>query len=207
MIRDAEPATGGITQPAGETAGQAPGQPPRESRAVRHGRVWTFALGAALVGLDQLLKALVTALLPAGGAEVGPLFDLRHVTNAGINFGLFADHPQLVLAATLAVGAGFVAYVIARPPRGWWPLAGFALLLGGGAGNAVDRLRLGAVVDYLNITPFVGYLNFADLAIGAGVLMLVIDSFWLGPRRRAVRHPGEKPAPHLIRDRDPGPSR
>ena len=40
----------------------------------------------------------------------------------------------------------------------------------------MDRFRLGAVFDYLNITPFVGYLNLADLAIGAGVILLLLDA-------------------------------
>ena len=51
----------------------------------------------------------------------------------------------------------------------------------------IDRLRLGAVFDYLNIAPFVGYLNFADLAIGAGLIVLVADS--LRERRPTARPP------------------
>ena len=82
----------------------------------------------------------------------------------------------MVLALTLIIGVSFAAYVVARPPQRWTTVGGFALLLGGGFGNVADRFRLGAVFDFLNITPFVGYLNLADLAIGAGVILLLLDA-------------------------------
>ena len=92
-------------------------------------------------------------------------------------------------------------------------MAAFALLLGGAFGNVIDRLRLGAVFDYLNIAPFVGFLNFADLAIGAGLILLVADS--LRERRPPANPPdadenGSPPpgaaagTPGAIRTRAPG---
>ncbi len=142
----------------------------------RHARLWTFGLGLTVTGLDQAIKLIVDAVLPRGGATVGPLFTLRRVSNPGINFGWFSDHPAPILAATVAIALAFAVYVAARPPQRWWLVTAFALLLGGAVGNVIDRLRLGAVFDYLNITPFVGFLNLADLAIGAGLILLVVDS-------------------------------
>jgi signal peptidase II len=155
----------------------------RPTAGQRPGRFWTFALAAFVLGVDQLVKGILAARLPAEGAQVGPLFRFRPVENQGINFGLFADHPVIILAGTLAVGVGFCAYVLWRPPPNWWSVTGFGLMLGGGFGNVLDRLRLGAVFDYLNITPFVGYLNFADLAIGAGIIVLIVDALFLRGRR------------------------
>lgn len=144
------------------------------SPAVR--RLLTFGLGAVVAALDQVVKAVVDSVLPPWGATVGPLFDFQRVYNPGVNFGLLSDYPQVVIVATLVIGVGFAIYVLRRPPRRWATIGGFALLLGGGFGNLIDRFRLGAVFDYLNITPFVGYLNLADLAIGAGVILLLLDT-------------------------------
>ena len=139
-------------------------------------RLATFSLAIAVLALDQFLKEVIRRTLPAGGASVSPLFDFQRVRNAGVNFGLLSDYPQLVLVLTGTIGLVLLGYMIARPPRHWWTVTGFALLLGGGFSNVVDRIRLGWVFDYLNIYPFVGYLNLADLAIGAGVIVLVLEA-------------------------------
>ncbi len=139
-------------------------------------RLLTFGLGAVVAALDQLVKAVVDSVLPPWGGTVGPLFDFQRVYNPGVNFGLLSDFPQAVIAATLIIGVGFAAHALLRPPERWTTIGGFALLLGGGFGNLIDRFRIGAVFDYLNITPFVGYLNLADLAIGAGVILLLLDA-------------------------------
>ncbi len=148
----------------------------------------TFGLGLAVTALDQAIKLVVDAVLPRGGATIGPVFTLQRVSNPGINFGLLGDHPAPILAATVAIGVGFAVYVAARPPRRWWLVVAFALLVGGAFGNVIDRLRFGAVFDYLNIAPFVGFLNFADLAIGAGLIVLIADSL------RERRPPATRPA-------------
>ena len=139
-------------------------------------RLLTFGLGAVVAVLDQVVKVVVDNVLPPWGGTVGPLFDFQRVYNPGVNFGLLSDFPQAVIAATLIIGIGFAAYALLRPPERWPTIGGFALLLGGGFGNLIDRFRIGAVFDYLNITPFVGYLNLADLAIGAGVILLLLDA-------------------------------
>ena len=152
--------------------------PPSEGQSPAVRRVLTFGLAGLVATLDQVVKLVVDNVLPPWGATVEPLFDFQRVYNPGVNFGLFSDYPQVVVVATLVIGVGFAAYVLRRPPQRWATIGGFALLLGGGFGNLVDRFRLGAVFDYLNITPFVGYLNLADLAIGAGVILLLLDAMF-----------------------------
>ncbi len=169
----------------------------RRSHASR-ARLWTFGLALAITGLDQAIKLVVDAVLPRGGSTIGPVFTFQRISNPGINFGLLRDHPAPILIATVAIGVGFAAYVAARPPRRWWLVAAFALLLGGAVGNVIDRVRLGAVFDYLNIAPFVGFLNFADLAIGAGLILLIADSL------RGRRPPATQPAADEDRAAPPG---
>ena len=143
---------------------------------IRRPRVTTFLLAFTVTLLDQAIKILVNQLLPPKGLSLAPFFDFQRVYNPGVNFGFLADRPAIVMGITLAIGIGCVGYVLLQPPTGWWTVSGFSLLLGGGFGNLADRLRIGAVFDYLNITPFVGYLNLADLAIGCGVLLLVLEA-------------------------------
>lgn len=131
-----------------------------------------------MIALDQTVKLLVDTVLPPEGARVARLFDFQRVYNPGINFGAFRDYPTAVLIGTIVVGVAFLAYVWRRPPRSVLAIVGLGILLGGGLGNLIDRVRLGAVFDYLNITPFIGYLNLADLAIGAGVIALVVETIW-----------------------------
>ncbi len=166
-----------------EDPGRRVPDPDRPRRFVADSRLWTFALAAAIFGLDQITKTIVDAVLPIDGAQVGPIFHFDRIHNSGINFGLFRDFPVVILIATTVVGVAFVVYVLVRPPSRWWTVIGFGLLIGGGFGNVYDRLRIGAVFDFLNITPFVGYLNLADLAIGAGIILLVIEAFLPGRRR------------------------
>ena len=146
---------------------------------IRRPRVTTFLLAFTVTLLDQAIKILVNQLLPPKGLSLAPFFDFQRVYNPGVNFGFLADRPAIVMGITLAIGIGCVGYVWLQPPTRWWTVSGFSLLLGGGFGNLADRLRIGAVFDYLNITPFVGYLNLADLAIGCGVLLLVLEALLL----------------------------
>jgi len=153
--------------------------PPHGSTKARKKLTMTFLLAFTVTILDQAIKLLVDQSLPPNGLSLAPFFDFQRVYNPGVNFGLLADRPTVVLAVTLAIGIGCVGYVLLQPPSRWWTVSGFSLLIGGGFGNLVDRLRTGAVFDYLNITPFVGYLNLADLAIGCGVLLLVLEALLL----------------------------
>ena len=142
-------------------------------------RTITFLFAFTVTLLDQAIKLLIDQSLPRNGLSLAPFFDFQRVYNPGVNFGLLADHPTIVMGITLAIGIGCVGYVLLQPPERWWTVTSFSLLLGGGFGNLVDRFRTGAVFDYLNITPFVGYLNLADLAIGCGVLFLVLEALQL----------------------------
>ncbi len=93
-------------------------------------------------------------------------------------FGFFPGGGALVLAATFAALALVLAYFVRHPERPWlWLPTG--LLLGGAVGNLIDRLRDGAVTDFVKV-PLWPAFNVADMAITVGVLALL----WVleGPR-------------------------
>jgi signal peptidase II len=146
---------------------------------------WARALGvvAAVVAADQVTKALVRGSLRVGDREDLALgFDLVHVRNRGIAFGLFSDGGVALTALTFAALALLVGYFAWHPAR---PLLWLAtgLMLGGAVGNLVDRARLGAVTDFLD-PPWWPAFNVADSAITVGVLILLLAMERPRPQRR-----------------------
>ena len=140
------------------------------------GRAWRLA--AALCGLvvvlDQAAKAAVEAHLVLGERVevVGPL-ELALSHNSGVAFGLAAGGGVgLVLLTALALGV--VAAVFARNSTrpGIWVAAG--LLAGGALGNLADRIRAGAVTDYVVVGSWPAF-NLADAAVACGVLLLALS--------------------------------
>jgi signal peptidase II len=137
-------------------------------------RAWSLAgaLAAVVLAADQIAKAAIEArLVPGEQVDVlGPLgLTLSH--NRGVAFGL-ADGAGAPLIVLTMVALGVVAYLFARNPTrpGMWVAAG--LLAGGAIGNLVDRVRVGEVTDYVDLSPWPAF-NLADVAITLGVLVLV----------------------------------
>lgn len=147
--------------------------------------LWAYALAGVIVVLDQLTKSWIVGLIEKnhGPIQVLPIFRLTLVENAGISFGLLhADTPSgrwiLVLLALAIVAA--LAFWVRTMTR---PITALALgfVMGGAIGNnLVDRVRFGAVVDFLDFHPlFPWVFNLADVAINVGVGLLLLDSFLL----------------------------
>ncbi|MFC3266469.1 signal peptidase II [Camelimonas abortus] len=154
------------------------------------------ALALLTLVLDQASKLWVlfgARLGEAPPVAVTPFLDLTLVWNRGISYGLFQMSDAagrwllvgLTALATLAMGVW-----LART-RDLMTAAGLGLIVGGAAGNLIDRVWWGAVVDFVHfhVGDFSWYVfNVADAAIVAGVLLLLPDSF---------RRPGgEGAAPH-----------
>jgi signal peptidase II len=138
-------------------------------------RAWVRAalLAAAVVVLDQFAKGIVEDRISIGEQieVLGPLeFTLTH--NRGVAFGLAGGAGAPLVLVTL-VALGVVGYLFSRNPArgGMWVAVG--LLVGGAVGNLVDRVRLGHVTDFIDLPPWPPF-NLADVAITAGVILLVI---------------------------------
>ncbi|MFI5027890.1 MAG: signal peptidase II [Solirubrobacterales bacterium] len=138
-------------------------------------RAWRLAgaLCGLIVVLDQAAKALVEAhLVPGQQVEVfGPLgITLSH--NKGVAFGLISgsDTPLIVFAVAALLVVGII---LARNPTLPWMWVAAGLIAGGALGNLADRIRAGAVTDYVEIGSWPPF-NLADVAITAGVLMFAV---------------------------------
>jgi signal peptidase II len=136
-----------------------------------------LAVAGVIVALDQASKAAIVSGLRVGErADLVAGFDLERVTNSGVAFGLL-EHTSdgVVLAVTLAalgIVLGWFAIDAGRP-RLW---LGVGLLAGGALGNLADRIRDGAVTDFID-PPLWPAFNLADIAITAGVVVLVLTAF------------------------------
>lgn len=141
---------------------------------------WTRAglVVAVVLVLDQVSKALVRHnIVPGERDQVLPFLDLVNTRNEGIAFGGLGGSP-IVIALVIAALIGIVVVFALNATRRWaWLSAG--LLLGGALGNIIDRLREGAVTDFLKL-PHWPQFNVADIAVTLGVLSLV---FMLGDDR------------------------
>lgn len=150
----------------------------------RH-RLYAFALALLCLLLDQISKQWVLELAgdpyPKLLREVTSFFNLVLVWNRGVSFGLFSDHPEWI-PLLLIVFTGLVALILAvwlwRTPR-LLTAYGLGLVIGGAVGNIVDRVRFGAVVDFLDFHVFGWHwpaFNVADSVIFMGVALLLVDT-------------------------------
>ena len=162
------------------------------------GAPWVGIVAAiGVVALDQASKwwILEHVMRPPRVIELTGFFNLVVGWNRGVSFGLFnSDSPYnawvlsaiaLLIVAALAVWLGR-----ARSP---FLVAAIGLVIGGALGNVVDRLRFGAVFDFLDLHA-AGYhwpaFNVADSAITVGAVMLIVDSLFLRPENH--KHKGDE---------------
>ena len=127
--------------------------------------------------IDQVSKVFALRFLASVPAQpvIPGVFHLTLVENTGVAFGLFRGHGLVVTLATLAVlgGLGWSVLRSQRPPARWTVL-GMGLILGGAAGNLLDRVRLGAVVDFFDFRVWPVF-NVADSCITVGAFLVALQ--------------------------------
>ena len=138
-----------------------------------------------IVVLDQLTKAVVRSTLPlhASVTVIPGLMDFTHVRNSGAAFGILntADFPfKTVLIGLIAVAAlvGVGMYAASLAHHEIMARVGLALIIGGAAGNLIDRVVIGSVVDFVDVywrTHHFWAFNVADSAITVGAGVMILD--------------------------------
>ncbi len=138
------------------------------------GLAFALATAGAVVGLDQGAKAAVNSHIDRGDqVELLPFLELANTRNRGVAFGLAGDVAPELIGATLIVLIALLTYLSARvkgPGLIWLPAG---LLIGGALGNLADRVRDGAVTDFIDPRLWPTF-NLADVAIVAGVALLIV---------------------------------
>ena len=160
----------------------------RENRLI----VW-LALAAIVIVLDQASKLWVERTLAfRTSVYVLPVFDLVHVRNTGAAFSFLAGASGWQREFFLVIGIAasiWITWMLVRAGKGQslFCLA-LSLILGGALGNVIDRVRLGAVVDFLHFHWGPHYwpaFNIADSAITCGAALLLLDAFLQARSARA----------------------
>lgn len=147
-------------------------------------------VAAPIVVLDQLVKWWVLAELmdPPAVINVTGFFNLVLVWNRGVSFGLFDSdsHWGPILLAGLALLIVVVLLVWLTRAGSRLSAVAIGMVLGGAVGNVIDRVRFGAVVDFLDFHAL-GYhwpaFNVADSAISIGVGLLLYDGLFENRRK------------------------
>ena len=157
---------------------------------VRRRRWMEVWLPLAIVAADQLTKALIRGKLRLyESVTVIPGFmDFTHVRNTGAAFGMLdgADFPLkttviAVIATAALIGVGLYSANLAAHQM--LARVGLALIVGGAAGNLIDRIWVGSVVDFVDVywrTHHFWAFNVADSAISIGVTVMLLDMLGLG---------------------------
>ncbi len=151
-----------------------------------------LAAAAAVALVDQLSKWWIVERVmdPPRALEVTGFFNLMLIYNRGVSFGLLDSEaallPWVLSGLAVAIVIGLVVWL--RHIEGRWPGVAVGLIVGGAVGNVVDRLRLGAVIDFLDL-HWAGFhwpaFNLADSAITLGVVLLLVDGLF--GRRKSPR--------------------
>lgn len=162
-------------------------------------RLWRdlpfFAIAAAVLSLDQATKALVRGGLALGESWPSDdwLIKITHVTNSGAAFGILQGQGFFLTVTAAITLAAIVFYYVFPPFEHGLMRAALGLLLGGALGNLADRLRHGAVTDFIDFPRYPAF-NVADSSIVIGVCVLALLSLLEeGAARRDERAPEREP--------------
>jgi signal peptidase II len=144
---------------------------------------WLGIAGIVLV-LDQLTKILVTRSFALyEQMEITPFFNLVLVHNRGAAFSFLAGASgwqREFFMAVAAIASVWIVWLLRRHRTETLFCLALSLILGGALGNLIDRVHIGAVVDFLDFHAF-GYhwpaFNVADAAISCGAGLLIWDAF------------------------------
>jgi signal peptidase II len=158
----------------------------------RYSRQPDLWIALAIVVLDQIVKALVRREIALNESitVIPGFFDLTRVHNTGTAFGFMnaTDFPfKTVILACVAIGAlaALAMYAATLPANQWLARIGLALILGGAAGNLIDRITEGYVVDFVDLY-WAGWhfwaFNVADASITVGVALMILDLLGTGSR-------------------------
>lgn len=158
-----------------------------------------LAVVIVLVAADQITKLLVMAHFTKGQSIhiIDGVLDFTYVQNRGAAFGIFADHRWIFMVLTCAIIVGiaylwykdYITHITGRISA--------VLIVAGGIGNMIDRIRLGYVVDFIDISPLFNFavFNVADCCVTVGsVLLMVYIIFYMDDKQLSFPKPSAKTA-------------
>jgi signal peptidase II len=147
-----------------------------------------FVVLVSCVACDQATKSVAQSFLSESElwSLLGDTVRLQLAYNQGAFLGFGATLPEAFQAGLLSIGVGglllvLLGFTLFSKSTSTLEILAFSLLLAGGAGNLIDRVICGYVVDFMNIgisSLRTGIFNVADIAVSVGVLILIADSLY-----------------------------
>ena len=135
-----------------------------------------FLLTILIVIIDQILKLLTVSNLKRNEdiSILNGLLKFTYVENRGAAFGIMQGAKYLFILLVILLLIFYLYVMIKKKFDSKMLILGLSLIVGGGIGNAIDRLSLGYVVDYIKLSFFPPVRNFADYCITAGTVLVLI---------------------------------
>ena len=130
-----------------------------------------------LIVLDQLVKWTIVSNIKLGEVKgfIPSIMSLTYLQNTGAAFSILENKQWLFTIITLLVIGGAIWYLIKNIKGSFWLISGLTLIIAGGLGNFIDRLRQGFVVDMFQV-DFINFavFNVADTYLTFGVLIMLL---------------------------------
>ncbi len=142
--------------------------------------IWLGVIALTVI-LDQISKVLaVTYLMGEPPVSVIPyLLRFTYVENDGAAFGMLDDRRWVFMIISSIAIVGLLIYLWRFAPDSPWVRCGLSLIIGGGVGNMIDRVRLGYVVDFIDFyTIWQFVFNLADSFVCVGAAILFVWCLW-----------------------------
>ena len=131
-----------------------------------------------IILLDQVSKFIILITLGFGRSKniIPNLLNFTLVKNKGAAFSLFSNSTNILTITSILASLLLITIILKSPPRSFWNLTGLAYLLGGTAGNGIDRVFKGYVLDFFELVPInFPIFNVADVSINIAIICFIID--------------------------------
>ncbi len=163
--------------------------------------IFSLVLILLLTAADQLIKIAVVANIKSGEIirviHFGDfdVFNLTHITNKGAAWSMMEGKTWFLIGFPLIVIIGGLVFMYLKRRESRLMNISLALLIGGGIGNLIDRIRLGEVVDYILFAPIdFPIFNFADICVVFGVILLAVYFIFFDKSEKKQSVNSEAPA-------------
>lgn len=144
---------------------------------LKNKNIWSVVMIILIVVFDQITKYFAkSALYPDKAKDfIKGFVEFRYAENTGVAFSMFSGGRWIFILLTAAVAIGMLFYMFTKAQKNLWLYWSLGVIVSGAAGNLIDRIFLGYVIDFINPT-FVNFavFNIADCAVTLGTVSLVI---------------------------------
>ena len=144
-----------------------------------------------LIFIDQIIKLwAMSSLMPIGSVPIlNGVFHLTYIENHGAAFSILQNKTYFLIAVT-SVAICFALYLlVSKKIQNKCLITSLVLIIAGGIGNLIDRIRLGYVVDYLDFRLInFPVFNFADCCVVIGTALVLIYVFFIEPKEKKMKN-------------------